>query len=103
MRAQSANGQKAWGCGDVGMWGIAARARPADDAEWTHLPTTPRPHRLRTIRPSERQQVSKEPIRARHARRQLPEEAQSRVHVRPLPEPGHEQPALERGPAGIVG
>src|SRR5437667_10323695 len=58
---------------------------------------------IRILFLAERQEVREEPISARDPRGQLPEKAQSRVDVRPLAEPGHEQPALERGLAGIVG
>src|SRR5947208_7824934 len=73
-------------------------------------PTPRRPHALfrvpnsafRILSLAERQQVRKQPIRARDPRRQLPEEAQPGIPVPALAHRRDEQSTLERQLAGIV-
>src|SRR5215475_9429587 len=52
---------------------------------------------------AERDQIGEEPIRAGHAFRELAKPREGRVHEIAFPVPCHEQPALERLLAWIVG
>src|SRR6266496_1119913 len=65
----------------------------ANDASRSLRPRTPA---------SESHEVREQPAGTGHAGRQLPEEAQPRVHVAALAERGDEQPALERRVTGVV-
>src|SRR5438445_8153908 len=90
----------------IADFGIEVEGPILGAGQWTrrsHGPFRNPQSAIRILLLAQRKEVSKEPISAGNPGGQLSEKAQSRVDVRPPAEPGHEQPALERGLAGIVG
>src|SRR5712691_12951676 len=78
---------------------IANRERGDGRGTWRCAPKRTSPFSplpvLRNILPLQSQQVHEQSIRPRYTRRQLPEEAQARVHVSAAANGSHEQPALQ--------
>src|SRR2546428_14017452 len=90
----------------IADFGIEVEGPILGAGQWTqrsHGPFRNPQSAIRILLPAQRKEVSKEPISAGNPGGQLSAKAQSRVALRSPAEPGHEQPALERGLAGNVG